>query len=70
MDRTVMYKNDADEEVRECISCGFSQTTSEQAVEDQAKELVTRVTPDGKPLLDEGEQPLKIMGLDLGKKAD
>ena len=68
MDRTVMYKNDADEEVRECISCGFSQTTSEQAVEDNAKELVTRVTPDGKPLLDEGEQPLKIMGLDLGKK--
>jgi uncharacterized metal-binding protein (TIGR02443 family) len=70
MDRTVMYKNDADEEVRECISCGFSQTTSEQALEDNTKELVTRVTPDGKPLLDEGEQPLKIMGLDLGKKAD
>jgi uncharacterized metal-binding protein (TIGR02443 family) len=70
MDRTVMYKNDADEEVRECISCGFSQTTSEQAEEDQATELVTRVTPDGKPLLDEGEQPLKIMGLDLGNKAD
>jgi uncharacterized metal-binding protein (TIGR02443 family) len=68
MDRTVMYKNDDDEEVRECISCGFSQTTSEQAVEDNAKELVTRVTPDGKPLLDKGEQPLKIMGLDLGKK--
>jgi uncharacterized metal-binding protein (TIGR02443 family) len=70
MDRTVMYKNDADDEVRECISCGFSQTTSEQALEDNAKELVTRVTPDGKPLLDEGEQPLKILGLDLGKKAD
>ena len=70
MDRTVMYKNDDDEEVRECISCGFSQTTSEQAVEDNAKELVTRVTPDGKPLLDEGEQPLKIMGLDLGKKTN
>lgn len=70
MDRTVMYKNDDDEEVRECISCGFSQTTSEQALEDNAKELVTRVTPDGKPLLDEGEQPLKILGLDLGKKAD
>jgi uncharacterized metal-binding protein (TIGR02443 family) len=70
MDRTVMYKNDDDEEVRECISCGFSQTTSEQVIEDQAAELVTRVTPDGKPLLDEGEQPLKIMGLDLGKKAD
>jgi len=70
MDRTVMYKNDADEEVRECISCGFSQTTSEQALEDNAKELVTRVTPDGKPLLDEGEQTLKIMGLDLGNKAD
>ena len=63
MDRTVMYKNDADEEVRECISCGFSQTTSEQAVEDNAKELVTRVTPDGKAVLDEDEKPLKIIGL-------
>lgn len=62
MDRTVMYSNDAGEEVRECISCGFIQTSTEQAAEDAAKELVTRVTPDGKAVLDEGEQPLKIIG--------
>ncbi|WP_338353660.1 YheV family putative zinc ribbon protein, partial [Thalassolituus oleivorans] len=48
MDKTVMFTNDEGEEVRECVSCGYSQTTSEQAVEDQAKEIVTRVTPDGK----------------------
>ncbi|WP_286719864.1 YheV family putative metal-binding protein, partial [Thalassolituus sp. UBA2009] len=64
MDKTVMYSNDDGEEVRECISCGFSQTTTEQAQEDQqTQELVTRVTPDGKPILDDGEQPLKILGL-------
>ena len=68
MDKTVMFSNDAGEEVRECVSCGYSQTTSEQAVEDQAKELVTRVTPDGKAILDEGEQPLKILGLNLPKE--
>ncbi len=64
MDKIVMYSNDDGEDMRECISCGFSQTTSEQAQEDQqAQELVTRVTPNGKPILDDGEQPLKIMGL-------
>ena len=68
MDRTVMYSNDDGEEVRECISCGFIQTSSEQAAEDQtrqleADELATRVTPMGKPVLDDGEQPLRIIGL-------
>ena len=64
MDRTVMYTNEAGEEVRECISCGFSQTSSEQAADDlKAANLATRVTPvDGKALLDEEEQPLKILG--------
>jgi uncharacterized metal-binding protein (TIGR02443 family) len=62
MDKTVMFTNDEGEEVRECVSCGYSQTTSEQAVEDQAKEIVTRVTPDGKVILDDDEQPLKIIG--------
>jgi len=74
MDKTVMYSNDDGEEVRECISCGFSQTTAEQAQEDQqAQELVTRVTPDGKPVLDDGEQPLKILSLSpsaVNTKAD
>ncbi len=67
MDKTVMFTNDEGEEVRECVSCGYSQTTSEQAVEDQAKEIVTRVTPDGKAILDEGEQPLRILGLSQPK---
>ena len=66
MDKTVMYTNDLGEEVRECVSCGFIQTSTEQAEEDrQAQELATRVTPvDGKVLLDDEEQPLKIIGLD------
>jgi uncharacterized metal-binding protein (TIGR02443 family) len=66
MDKIVMYTNDADEEVRECVSCGYSQTSTEQAEEDrQASELATRVTPvGGKVLLDEEEKPLKIIGLD------
>ncbi|MFK4753610.1 YheV family putative zinc ribbon protein [Oceanobacter antarcticus] len=68
MDRLVMFSNEAGEEVRECVSCGYTQTTSEQAVEDEqnnlATELATRVTPlDGKALLDEEEQPLRIIGL-------
>ena len=65
MDKTVMYRNDADEEVRECVACGFVQTISEQAQEDRnAAELVTRVTPvDGKAIYDEEEKPLKILGL-------
>ena len=66
MDKIVMYTNDADEEVRECVSCGYSQTSTEQAEEDRrADELATRVTPvGGKVLLDEEEKPLKIIGLD------
>ncbi|MEK9712396.1 MAG: YheV family putative zinc ribbon protein [Thalassolituus sp.] len=70
MDRTVMYTNDDGDEVRECISCGYSQTSKEQAAEDAqaeglATELTTRVTPvDGKALLDEDVKPLKILGLD------
>jgi len=64
MDKTVMYTNDAGEEVRECVACGYVQTYSEQLAEDAAAaELATRVTPEGKPVLDEGEQPLKIIGL-------
>jgi len=69
MDRIVMYTNNDGDEVRECISCGYSQTSTEQAQEDAqagglAAELATRVTPvDGKALLDEDVKPLKILGL-------
>ncbi|MDK2778245.1 MAG: YheV family putative metal-binding protein [Pseudomonadota bacterium] len=63
MDKTVMYTNDNGDEVRECVSCGFIQTSSEQAAEDAAaQELATRVTPEGKAVFDDGEQPLRILG--------
>ena len=63
MDKTLVYHNDAGEEVRECVSCGFTQTNSEQQQQDQlATELTTRVTPQGKAILDDGEQPLRIIG--------
>ncbi|WP_420588786.1 YheV family putative zinc ribbon protein [Bacterioplanoides sp.] len=73
MDRTVIYSNDDGEEVRECISCGFIQTSSEQAAEDQARQeqaegLATRVTPVGKAVLDDDEKPLKIIGLNESNK--
>ena len=74
MDRTVMYTNDDGDEVRECISCGYSQTSKEQAQEDAqantlATELTTRVTPvDGKALLDDDVKPLKILGLGDSKE--
>ncbi|MDF1764655.1 MAG: YheV family putative zinc ribbon protein [Oleibacter sp.] len=68
MDTTVMFINDEEEEVRECIECEFSQTSSEQAAEDSAQEMVTRVTPvNGKAVLDDGEQPLKIMQMPSDK---
>lgn len=75
MDRTVIYSNDDGDEVRECISCGYSQTASEQAAEDHARQLesdqlATRVTPLGKPVLDENEQPLRIIGLEPNTDQD
>lgn len=62
MDKTVMFDNDDNEEVRECVSCGFKQTMREH--EAAEAELATRVTPLGKAVLDEGEKPLKIIGLE------
>lgn len=63
MDKTVMFTNDEGDEVRECVACGFHQTYAQHAAEEQAQqELATRVTPAGKAVLDEGEQPLKIIG--------
>lgn len=67
MDTTQMYQNDAGDDVRECVSCGFVQTFSEQQEEDTAKaaELATRVSDPGeKAVWDEGEKPLRIIGLD------
>lgn len=63
-DTTMMYSNEAGDDVRECVECGFIQTLTEQLEIDDAKaaELATRVTPDGKAVLDEGETALKIVG--------
>lgn len=67
MDTTQMYQSDDGDDVRECVACGFVQTFAEQQVEDSTKaaELATRVSGLGeKAVLDEGEKPLKIIGLD------
>lgn len=63
-DTTMMYNNDAGDDVRECVECGFIQTLTEQLEIDEAKaaELATRVSPEGKAVLDEGEHALKIVG--------
>lgn len=64
-DTTVMYRNDNGDDIRECVSCGFIQTMSQQLEADAAHEaeLATRVSPFGdKTLLDEGEHALKIVG--------
>lgn len=66
MDTTRLFKNDQGDDVRECISCGFIQTLAQQLDEDaiKAAELATRVSPLGdKAILDEGEKPLRIIGL-------
>lgn len=67
MDTTQMYQNDSGDSVRECVACGFVQTFAQQELEDSAKaaELATRVSGLGeKTVLDEGEKPLRIIGLD------
>lgn len=65
-DTTVMYENENGDETRECVRCGFTQSMNEQLQADAAKaaELATRVTPEGKVVWDEGEKPLKIIGLE------
>ena len=63
-DKTVLYTNDEGVDVRECVHCGFKQSMNEQLDADAVKaaELATRVSAEGKPILDEGEKPLKIVG--------
>ncbi len=67
MDTTQMYQSDSGDDVRECVACGFVQTFAQQEIEDSAKaaELATRVSDlDEKAVWDEGEKPLRIIGLD------
>jgi uncharacterized metal-binding protein (TIGR02443 family) len=64
MDKLVMYRNDDDRETRECIACDYKDVmkSEEEMAEDaaQAAQITTRVTPEGKPLRDDGEQAIKI----------
>lgn len=59
MDTTLMYQDDSGDDVRECIHCGFKQSLGE--LEHSVQEIPTRVTPVGKSMLDDGEQPLRIV---------
>lgn len=71
MDTTRMYRNEEGEEVRDCVACGFEETYSQHQANQQQpefEEIKTRVTPEGKVLLDEEEQPLKIMDPGLSRK--
>ncbi len=71
MDKIRMYRDDNDDEIRDCVACGFTETYS-QHQETQAnaeyEEITTRVTPVGKALYDEEEQPLKIMDPGANRK--
>lgn len=58
MDKLVMYKNESGKETRECVACGYIDVMKDEM--DQPEELTTRVTPTGKALRDDDEQPLKI----------
>lgn len=64
MDKLVMYANEDGRETRECVACGYKDTMKSEAemAEDaaQAAQINTRVTPEGKPLRDDGEQAIKI----------
>lgn len=64
MDKLVMYKNEDDRETRECVACGYKdimKSEAEMAEEAaQAAQITTRVTPEGAPLRDDGEQAIKI----------
>ena len=64
MDKLIMYKNEEGRDVRECVACDYRDVMkSEEEMAEEAAEaarITTRVTPEGKPLRDEGEQAIKI----------
>ncbi len=57
MDKIVMYKDESGKENRECVACGYSDVMTEEV---ENTELDTRVTPEGKTIRDEDEQPIRI----------
>ncbi len=58
MDKLVMYKNEDDIETRECVACGYLSVMKDDEM--VASELDTRVTPEGKTIRDDDEQPIRI----------
>ena len=73
MDKIRMYRDDNDDELRDCVACGFTETYSQHkeakaAAEPLYVELDTRVTPVGKALYDDEEKPLKIMDPGANRK--
>jgi len=57
MDKIVMYKDESGKENRECVACGYNDVMTEEV---ENTELDTRVTPEGKTIRDEDEQPIRI----------
>jgi hypothetical protein len=74
IDKIRMYRDDKDDEIRDCVACGFTETYTQHQEATTAtseplyEELTTRVTPVGKTLLDEEEKPLRIMDPGLNRK--
>jgi uncharacterized protein len=73
MDKIRMYRNDNDDEIRDCVACGFTETYAQHkeattSAEPLYEEITTRVTPVGKALYDEEEKPLKIMDPGVNRK--
>jgi len=74
MDKIRMYRDDNDDELRDCVACGFTETYTQHKEAKAAtseplyEELITRVTPVGKVLLDDEEKPLRIMDPGANRK--
>jgi uncharacterized metal-binding protein (TIGR02443 family) len=76
MDKIRMYRDENDDELRDCVACGFTETYTQHKEAKEAataneplyEELTTRVTPVGKALYDDEEKPLKIMDPGAGRK--
>lgn len=58
MDKLVMFNNEEGKQTRECIACGYLDVMKDET--DTPEELKTRVTPEGKAVRDDDEQPIKI----------
>ena len=55
MDKLVMYRNEQDEQVRECVSCGYSDKMNEHGHTEELATRVNQVKAGEKPLAHEDE---------------